>query len=195
MRVNIYAEEMTERLEIIGKRIGGHLFTGLRLFLELPATVAGKQYRGPFMHRPGDDDSAAVTFWGKRDLRIVLRKALAELDKHYGDKPGESQAGKVDLARLAVRPEVARFALLMEAKLRANDHKQPWRHCSLNYLSTRLTQERAELRQALKKREDVGLECADVANFAMMIADKVGDLPALPIGFIAKCGLETEASD
>jgi len=83
MRVNIYAEEMTDRLEIIGKEIDGHTFTGLRFFLELPATVNGQQYQGPFMHRPGDDDSSAVTFWGKRDLRAMLRKALAMLDEHY----------------------------------------------------------------------------------------------------------------
>ena len=35
------------------------------------------------MHREGDDDSSAVTFWGKRDFRDVLRKALAMLDAHY----------------------------------------------------------------------------------------------------------------
>ena len=83
MRVNVYAEEMTDRIEIIGKEIDGHTFTGLRFYLELPATVGGKQYQAPFMHRPGDDDSAAVTFWGKRDLREVLRKALSALDEHY----------------------------------------------------------------------------------------------------------------
>lgn len=83
MRVNVYAEEMTERVEIISKEIDGHSFTGLRLYLELPATVNEEQYRGPFMHRPGDDDSSAVTFWGKRDLRVVLRKMLAMLDEHY----------------------------------------------------------------------------------------------------------------
>lgn len=86
MRVNIYAEEMTDRLEIIGKEIDGHTFTGLRFYLELPATVDGKQYQAPFMHRPGDDDSSAVTFWGKRDLREVLRKALTMLDEHYDGK-------------------------------------------------------------------------------------------------------------
>ena len=83
MRVNVYAEEITDRIQIIGKRIDGHWFTGLRIYLELPATVGGKQYRGPFTHRPGDDDSSAVTFWGKRDLRVTLRKALAKLDRHY----------------------------------------------------------------------------------------------------------------
>lgn len=87
MRVNVYAEEMTDRVEIISKDIDGHRFTGLRLYLELPATEVRdgtvRQVKGPFMHRPGDDDSSAVTFWGKRDLRVVLRKMLAELDAHY----------------------------------------------------------------------------------------------------------------
>lgn len=104
MRVNVYAEEMTDRIEIIAKDIDGQRFTGLRLYLELPVTVGGRegahrsdegprvfppingepaQVAGPFIHRPGDDDSAAVTFWGKRDLRVVLRKMLAALDGHY----------------------------------------------------------------------------------------------------------------
>ena len=89
MRVNVYAEEMTDRLEIIGKEIDGHRFTGLRFYLELPVSIPrprpmdAQQVRGPFIHRDGDDDSAAITFWGKRDLREVLRKALAMLDAHY----------------------------------------------------------------------------------------------------------------
>lgn len=87
MRVNVYAEEMTDRVEIIGKEIDGHRFTGLRFYLELPATLPdGTQVQAPFMHRPGDDDSAAVTFWGKRDLREVLRKALRLLDEHYATR-------------------------------------------------------------------------------------------------------------
>lgn len=89
MRVNIYAEEMTDRVEIISKEIGGATFTGLRFYLYLPVTDGlGNQNRGPFIHRPGDDDSSAVTFWGKRDLREVLRKALAMLDEHYASAPG-----------------------------------------------------------------------------------------------------------
>jgi hypothetical protein len=101
MRVNIYAEEMTERVEIISKVVEGHTFTGLRLYLELPAsyvrdgscpmghpatvhdTAQADHYQAPFIHRPGDDDSSAVTFWGKRDLRDVLKIMLAKLDEHY----------------------------------------------------------------------------------------------------------------
>lgn len=93
MRVNVYAEEMTDRVEIISKEIQGHTFTGLRLYLELPVTVVdgegrSQQVRGAFMHAPGDDDSSAVTLWGKRDLRPVLRHMLELLDQHYaGDAP------------------------------------------------------------------------------------------------------------
>lgn len=104
MRVIVYAEEMTDRIEIISKEVEGHNFTGLRLYLELPCTVpypkegtghtSGapsmemRNVSGPFMHRDGDDDSAAVTFWGKRDLREVLRKALSMLDEHYAKRDG-----------------------------------------------------------------------------------------------------------
>ncbi len=99
MRVNVYAEEMTDRIQIISKSIDGHVFTGLRFYLELPAsfvptdigvvpakvedTEQAVQFKAPFIHHPGDDDSAAVTFWGKRDLREVLRQALQLLDGHY----------------------------------------------------------------------------------------------------------------
>ena len=108
MRVNIYAEEMTDRLAIITKEIDGHKFTALRFYLELPCTVVDKitparsianmssepdaelttykNVSGPFIHRPGDDDSAAVTFWGKQDLRVLLRKALTMLDEHYNKR-------------------------------------------------------------------------------------------------------------
>jgi hypothetical protein len=84
MRVNIYAEEMTDIVKIITKEIDGQMFTGLRFHLHLPVTLAdGTQAKGPFIHRPGDDDSSAVTFWGKRDFRDVMRQALALLDEYY----------------------------------------------------------------------------------------------------------------
>lgn len=88
MRVNIYAEEMTTRVELIEKEVEGTKFTGIRFYLYLPACEdlgEGRgvvQYRGPFLHRPGDDDSAAVTFWGKTQLKIALKKALELLEKH-----------------------------------------------------------------------------------------------------------------
>jgi hypothetical protein len=98
MRVNVYAEELTDRVEIITKKTAEGEFTGVRFYLELPVAVAtppaklGAQpgiahIAGPFMHRQGDDDSSAVTFWGKRDLLEILKHALSLLDAHYGGKP------------------------------------------------------------------------------------------------------------
>lgn len=107
MRVNVYAEEMTERLEVISKTIDGHAFTGLRFYLELPATIPNPDrdsasptanVQGPFMHRPGDDDSAAVTFWGKRDLRKVLRIALEKLSGHYEARELRAENDEADAA-------------------------------------------------------------------------------------------------
>lgn len=92
MRVNVYAEEMTDRIEIIEKEIDGHKFTALRIYLELPTTIGYDKdgqpinKQGPFVHRLGDDDSSAVTFWGKGDLRIALQKAIEMLDNHYGKR-------------------------------------------------------------------------------------------------------------
>jgi hypothetical protein len=87
VRVNVYAEEITDRIEIVAKEIGGDTFTGCRFYLELPVTRGQMQVSGPFMHHHGDDDSSAVTFWGKHDLRETLRKALAALDDHYLRNP------------------------------------------------------------------------------------------------------------
>lgn len=89
MRVNIYAEEQTDRIEIISKTTPDGTFTGLRFYLELPVTDSDgiTQHSGPFIHQPGDDDSAAVTFWGKRDMRRMLQKAIDLLDDHYRSDP------------------------------------------------------------------------------------------------------------
>lgn len=70
------------------------------------------------------------------------------------------------------RDDVAWFANLMEKVLRENDHKGGWYGCQMSYLKRRLGQEVKELRKALdeERDDDVVLEAADVANFAMMIA-------------------------
>jgi len=100
MRVNVYAEELTNRVELITKTIDGREYVAVRFYMELPCTIPNDDLetqhqrtvnvRGPFMHRPGDDDSAAVTFWGKRDLREILLKAVDLIDGHYA---GRAAAG------------------------------------------------------------------------------------------------------
>jgi len=94
--------------------------------------------------------------------------------------PTEREMLVMQLASL--RPEVAAFALAMEDKLRQNDHKGGWDDCSKQYMAMRLTQEREELRDAIARGappEEILKEAADVANFAMMVADLVGGLGAV----------------
>src|SRR5690606_18045251 len=43
-----------------------------------------------FLHRDGDDDSSAVTFWGKRKLRETLQRAIDLIDAHYGFESNEA---------------------------------------------------------------------------------------------------------
>ena len=125
MRVNVYAEEMTDRVEIISKEIDGRKYTGLRIYLELPCNLPDgrggrvtQSVRGPFLHRDGDDDSSAVTFWGKQDLRVVLRKALALLDEHYEGFTRDAVAQSNELRSLA---QVA-----YEAAMLVNSSMPPW---------------------------------------------------------------------
>lgn len=88
---------------------------------------------------------------------------------------------------MKIRKEVAWFAQEMEAKLRKNDHKGGWRGCRFSELFPRIMHERDELLLAAAPLKldtveeivtrqdacDVIRECADIANFAMMIADLV----------------------
>ena len=89
------------------------------------------------------------------------------------------------------RPEVRAFADLMEQQLRANDHKGGWKDCKPLELWRRIGEESHELFLEIwrdRSIEDpvpadpgrVGREAADVANFAMMIADVCGALPPPP---------------
>ena len=98
------------------------------------------------------------------------------------------------LINTTVRPEVAAMALAMESRLQANEHKGGWRDETFVFLAARVEDELRELREAIAKyslakfygdgasndevvaREDVLHEAADVANFAMMIADNCGAL-------------------
>jgi hypothetical protein len=76
-----------------------------------------------------------------------------------------------------IRPEVMAFAVLMETKLYMNDHKGGWRNDTPEALLERLYEEVDELKEALLvKSVRIANEAADVANFAMMIADVGGFL-------------------
>jgi len=79
-----------------------------------------------------------------------------------------------------MRESIHRFAELMESKLKENDHKGGWEYISTRRLLSLALDEVGELTgeilRGYKKEispERVILECADVANYMMMIADNV----------------------
>lgn len=91
---------------------------------------------------------------------------------------------------MELRNDVLWFAEQMELKLRGNDHKGGWDLCEPQWLLKRLKEEVKELSETLSWRdadlgrsasegvlfrdvsnEEIIKECADIANFALMIAD------------------------
>ena len=101
-----------------------------------------------------------------------IRQRFAEV----ADSCGKSEA--------QIRPEVMKFARIMEAQLRATDGKRI--KMSADELLTKMPDAVAELGDALDALamyrdaewpiKDIGTQAADVANFAMMVADVSGAL-------------------
>ena len=114
------------------------------------------------------------------DEIVRLRKALTTTQRELAEARGRVEG---------VRPEVLAFAHLMESKLKKNDHKGGWKNCDPSWLFNRMYEEIEEIKIPLltdkneqakrrhEQRDRISLECADVANFAMMIADVCGIAP------------------
>lgn len=86
----------------------------------------------------------------------------------------EYYGGKV-MTSIDVRTEVAEFAEAMEQKLRKNDHKTGWKDQPIEAHIKLLRIEMMELDVALDHLGDKEAmnECVDIANFAMIIRDKL----------------------
>ncbi|WP_019998742.1 hypothetical protein [Aureimonas ureilytica] len=135
--------------------------------------------------------SAAVIFHGNGNTT----RALGEVAGHFANmedmvKAHYAGSREPPFALLApplaeVRPEVAVFALRMEARLRENDHKPGWKTEHPQWLTDQSTRHAAKLALAVDRllndgvrnldanRNAVPTAAADLANFAMMVADVV----------------------
>lgn len=92
----------------------------------------------------------------------------------------------------SISAPVLRFAERMQYKLDLNEHKfciglnpdgkgRDWKKCSNEWLLARMEEEKKELRESIyytKDKDNSKSECADVANFAMMIFDNLCDSEA-----------------
>lgn len=74
-----------------------------------------------------------------------------------------------------LRPALYDFAVEMERKLRKNDFKQSWQTYPVQALLELLNIEYKELSVAMQFGiGDARSECADIANFSMMLYDRLG---------------------
>lgn len=91
---------------------------------------------------------------------------------------------------LALGPTVLAFAQDMQFKLNKNERKpcpemnplgerRTWPQCEAAWLIRRARMELAELEQELERGDvaEARLECADVANFMMMLHDNLSSRP------------------
>ena len=81
MRINVYAEEITDRVEVVETTADtGARFIGIRFYLKTHPSMV------PPLHP--DDDSSGVTFWvksGKGGYRAGQEKALVSLLRRAAD--------------------------------------------------------------------------------------------------------------
>lgn len=78
-----------------------------------------------------------------------------------------------------IRPEVLKFALLMEQKLKKNDSKGGWKESEYDYLLQKVDEEFVQLKHHIRVKGTDGQiigDCTDLANSAMMIADNTNGL-------------------
>ena len=111
-------------------------------------------------------------------IEILMRLATDD-NSHVEDVGRRATAQLTALrARLeaaeALRPELRVFARYMEGALRAHDDARgdSWKRMPMGWLIERLEEELSELHAAKRRSNFDGIveECADIANFAMMIA-------------------------
>lgn len=83
-----------------------------------------------------------------------------------------------DCFETELHPEILAFAVLMEQRLRANDHKPGWKDAEPDWLYLRLMEQQKQLESALRWQHKTVITVAatDLANYAMMIADTAGNL-------------------
>lgn len=115
-----------------------------------------------------------MTFEKLESIDVVIW-ALQETKRMMLEKSGLNGNEQIP------RESVQWFAEQMEIKLRENDHKGGWDNCGIFWLLNQLVKEVKELSDAMNSghNSESGLdlkniirEASDVANFAMMIADK-----------------------
>lgn len=117
-----------------------------------------------------DDNGAAV--------RLVPRRLPLPSDRVETIRMKPNVMYPVNIEPLGIRGPLAEFALSMEKKLRKNDHKTGWGKLPVEALMRQLLLEIEEYKVAAEflTVEEARDELVDVANFAMIMWDRLSTL-------------------
>jgi hypothetical protein len=121
------------------------------------------------------------TYWNKDDFDLIALRIGGDRDCIMVYELGEEIANFVQQMDPKPMPRkvVREFAFDMESQLEANEHKKGWHkeyHQFLsNELNKNLTALCLELRKVDKDKHEITIRCANIANYAMMIADNEGE--------------------
>lgn len=164
---------------------------------DIAACNCGSWHAGPNLRAEKAETDLEEKVEQARDwtLRVVMKRGVELGMMDYADEL-ITEAKTLTFEQLTAKwggptpkisatwPLVLAFSKRMEAKLELNRHKgdrEGWLGCKVGDLLARLKQETEELETALRRVPSLGTqnvadEAADVANFAMMIADLAVDL-------------------
>jgi hypothetical protein len=112
-------------------------------------------------HRSEDNTLIALRMGMDRDCVMVY-----ELGEYVGNF-----VQQVDKKVPQLRKEVNWFAHEMEKQLKANEHKPGWSHCPYEFLINELERNLHRIKHSSVAYSEFRRRCANIANFAMMLAD------------------------
>lgn len=121
------------------------------------------------------------TYWDKDDYDLIALRMGADRDCVNVYEFGNEIANFVQQMDPMPMPrrEVREFAFDMEALLKENDHRGGWDSSSEAYLWVQIQKNLHGLDKELSKddrdKHEITIRCANIANFAMMIADNEGE--------------------
>jgi hypothetical protein len=125
-------------------------------------------------------DPGLYTWRNENETLIALRYGM-DRDCVLVYELGECIANFVQQTTPAPDPrkEVILFSHDMEAQLKVNEHKGGWSNSSDSFLYRQLERNLAVLDHELAKddrdKHEITIRCANIANYAMMIADNEGE--------------------
>lgn len=166
---------------------------------ERQAALASKQEAEPVLHATFVD-GAVMAIYTTESAKVLAEKAGVETVPLYTAPSIAPQAAQVPEGLCA---EVLAFAKLMQFKINKNRHKagpggqrdqeglrKGWRDCDTQFLIGKLHEEVGELLVEIEagNADAADLEAADVGNIAMMLADQLRPLAAVPEQSEAEAG-------